>query len=118
MAESPYNSYSYGTMGGQYPERVALGLTTEMLGQLQAEAKRHGRTLLAQIRFFCEDGLRKSSKQETLDERIARIEQRLAVTEERLGKVPHGKEPPKLLAVEFVEPAGSKRSKKKDLSPG
>lgn len=69
-------------MGGQFPERVALGLSTEMLAELQQEAKRHGRTLLAQIRFFCEEGLRLSRKAESLDKRLSDLEQRLHAAEE------------------------------------
>lgn len=76
-------------MGGQFPERVALGLTSEMLGELRKEAQRHGRTVLGQIRFFCEEGLRLSKAADQFDARLATIEQRLRIAEE---SVPYGQE--------------------------
>lgn len=74
-------------MGGQYPERVALGLTTKMLEELRQEAQRHGRTVLAQIRFFCEEGLQLAHKTDAIEYRIANLEQRLQSAEQH---VPYG----------------------------
>lgn len=71
-------------MGGQFPERVALGLSREMLDELRAEAKKHGRTVLAQIRHFCEEGIRLSRKADSLESRLNAFEQRLHIAEEHL----------------------------------
>lgn len=74
-------------MGGQFTERVALGLSREMLDELRIEAKKHGRTVLAQIRYFCEDGLRLSRKADSLESRLTSFEQRLHIAEEQLPYV-------------------------------
>lgn len=66
-------------MGGQFPERVALGLSTEMLRALEKEAKRGGRTVLAQIRHFCTQGLTDASPPPLPS---TGIESRLALSEE------------------------------------
>lgn len=71
-------------MGGQFPERVALGLTTEMLEELRLEAKRHGRTVLAQIRFFCEEGIKLAKKTDAIEDRLEHLEQRLTIAEDLL----------------------------------
>jgi len=85
MDITPFNSNTYDAMGGRYPERVALGLSVEMLEQLRIEAKSHGRSLLAQIRFFCEQGLKQSRDMIYLDERLAKVEQRLMIAEETIA---------------------------------
>ena len=64
-------------MGGQFPERIALGLSTEMLRSLEKEAKRGGRTVLAQIRHFCEVGLQDISKVNDLESRLLAVEEML-----------------------------------------
>lgn len=78
-------------MGGQFTERVALGLSREMLEELRAEAKKHGRTVLAQIRHFCEEGLHLSRKSDSLESRLNAFEQRLQIAEEQL---PYGRARP------------------------
>ena len=71
-------------MGGQYPERVALGLSKDMHAALQEEARRNGRTLLAQIRYFCELGLQGKLRAASTDTELSEIKQRLQRVEEHL----------------------------------
>lgn len=78
-------------MGGQFTERVALGLSREMLDALRLEAKKHGRTVLAQIRHYCEEGLHISRKADSLESRLNAFEQRLQIAEEHL---PYGRAKP------------------------
>lgn len=91
MDITPFNSNTSIVMGGQFPERVALGLSKELLEALRVEAKRNGRTVLAQIRHFCEEGLQFSRKMNSLETRLSHFEERLKSAEDNLPYETRGK---------------------------
>lgn len=61
-------------MGGQYSDKIALAVTRDMLDALKKEAKRGGRSVLAQIRHYCNEGLKQSPTTNDLEKRLAALE--------------------------------------------